>query len=531
MGSNSDFLLYLSSLSIRSLGLASLAWVAMVTLRVKSSSARHAVWTVITGWMLLQIVARPLLPAFPVRILAPAPDAGSGVSALVFPPLSLPDVRSSKHAFAFPSWQQIVIGVYAAVALVLLVRMALAYRFTRILLRGSKPITDLTAGRRVRFHESGRISVPMTVGYFTPAVLLPMGWRTWDRVKLQAVIAHEEAHIRRADWAIGLIAGLNCCVFWFHPLAWWLKKELASLAEFACDDTVLRQAGDCRQYAQTLLEITAAMRSVQGRVIAASMVKESNVQKRLNRILDESRSISANFGRRGWVVLLLGSLPVAYFAWAVQLAPAQIQVKPQPSKPPANAPRVKLAQAQGGPAAPAQPPAPTRPPAQAQQNVPAQPPVTPAAIPESQFDRWQRWANGEVTYIISDAERIAFRRLQTDDEREMFIKQFWLRRDPTPGTEENEMKEEHYRRIAFANDRFSAGIPGWKTDRGAVYIKYGPPDALDTHGATPEAYPYEIWHYRNISGFGANADFEFVDPTMTGRYHLTLDPTEKERTH
>ena len=134
-----------------------------------------------------------------------------------------------------------------------------------------------------------------------------------------------------------------------------------------------------------------------------------------------------------------------------------------------------------------------------------------------------------MTFIITDPERVAFQRLQTDDEREAFIKQFWLRRDPTPGTEQNEMKEENYRRIAYANDHFSTGIPGWKTDRGAVYIKYGPPDSLDSHGATATTYPYETWRYRNISGFGSDAEFEFVDPTMTGRYHLTLDPTEKDR--
>ena len=122
---------------------------------------------------------------------------------------------------------------------------------------------------------------------------------------------------------------------------------------------------------------------------------------------------------------------------------------------------------------------------------------------------------------------MAFKRLQTDDERQKFIEQFWLRRDPTPGTPENEMKEEHYRRIAFANDHFSAGIPGWQTDRGMIYIKYGPPDAIDSHGATPSTYPYETWRYRYIEGIEHSAEFEFVDPTMTGRYHLTKDPTEK----
>jgi GWxTD domain-containing protein len=134
-----------------------------------------------------------------------------------------------------------------------------------------------------------------------------------------------------------------------------------------------------------------------------------------------------------------------------------------------------------------------------------------------------------VVYFISADERRAFNRLRTDDERQAFIEQFWLRRDPTPGTPENEFKEEMYRRIAFTNDRFSAAIPGWKTDRGEIYIKYGPPDALDAHSATPTTYPYETWTYRYLEGMGTNVGLEFVDPTMTGRYHLTKDPTEKNR--
>ena len=124
---------------------------------------------------------------------------------------------------------------------------------------------------------------------------------------------------------------------------------------------------------------------------------------------------------------------------------------------------------------------------------------------------------------------MAFRRLQTNDERQKFIEQFWLRRVPTPGTETNEMKEENYRRIAYANDNFSSGIPGWQTDRGMIYIKYGPPDAMKSLGATATTYPVELWYYRDTTGFGTPAEFEFVDPTMTGRYHLTRDPTEKNR--
>ena len=110
----------------------------------------------------------------------------------------------------------------------------------------------------------------------------------------------------------------------------------------------------------------------------------------------------------------------------------------------------------------------------------------------------------DVAYIISDQERAAFKALQTDEEREHFIEQFWERRDPTPGTPANEFKEEHYRRIAYSNEHFASFVAGWKTDRGRVYIIYGPPDEIDSHprgaGSTP---PYEVWFYRMIEATGS----------------------------
>jgi GWxTD domain-containing protein len=154
---------------------------------------------------------------------------------------------------------------------------------------------------------------------------------------------------------------------------------------------------------------------------------------------------------------------------------------------------------------------------------------------------WKKWLNEDVVYIITDEEKQAFKRLKTDEEREQFVEEFWRRRDPTPDTEENEYKEEHYRRIAYANDHFSSGIPGWKTDRGMIYIKYGPPDEIESHpsggtyerpieegGGETSTYPFEDWRYRYIDGIGSNIVIEFVDPTMSGEYHIALDPEEKD---
>ncbi|HYM10401.1 MAG TPA: GWxTD domain-containing protein [Bryobacterales bacterium] len=154
---------------------------------------------------------------------------------------------------------------------------------------------------------------------------------------------------------------------------------------------------------------------------------------------------------------------------------------------------------------------------------------------------YKKWLNEDVVYIITDEERQAFKRLNTDEEREQFVENFWLRRDPTPDTAENEFKEEHYRRIAYANEHYASGIPGWKADRGRIYITFGPPDEIESHpsggtyerppeegGGTTSTYPFEQWRYRYLDGIGTNIILEFVDPTMTGEYRLTMDPSEKD---
>jgi len=156
-------------------------------------------------------------------------------------------------------------------------------------------------------------------------------------------------------------------------------------------------------------------------------------------------------------------------------------------------------------------------------------------------ESYKKWLDEDVRWIITDEERAAFKQLSNDEERDQFIEAFWQRRDPTPDTVENEFKEEHYRRIAYANEHFPAGIPGWKTDRGRIYIVYGPPDEIDSHpsggtydrpmeegGGTTSTYPFEDWRYRYIEGIGQEVIIEFVDTCMCGDYHMTIDRSEKD---
>ena len=154
---------------------------------------------------------------------------------------------------------------------------------------------------------------------------------------------------------------------------------------------------------------------------------------------------------------------------------------------------------------------------------------------------YKKWLDNDVAYIITDQEKKAFKALTTDEERENFIENFWRRRDPNPDTEENEYREEYYERIAYANQHFASGIPGWKTDRGRVYIAHGKPDSIESHpaggsydrpsyegGGSTTTYPFETWFYRHLDDVGDGLEIEFVDPTGTGEYRMARDASEKD---
>jgi GWxTD domain-containing protein len=154
---------------------------------------------------------------------------------------------------------------------------------------------------------------------------------------------------------------------------------------------------------------------------------------------------------------------------------------------------------------------------------------------------YKKWLDEDVRWIISDEERSAFKQLSNDEERDQFIEAFWARRDPTPDTAENEFKEEHYRRIAYANEHFASGIPGWRTDRGRIYVMYGKADEVDAHpsggyydrppeegGGATSTYPFEVWRYRYLEGIGNNIEIEFVDTCLCNDYHMSMDRSEKD---
>ena len=168
-------------------------------------------------------------------------------------------------------------------------------------------------------------------------------------------------------------------------------------------------------------------------------------------------------------------------------------------------------------------------------------PDTKAAQVEKLGGVYKKWLDEDVRWIITDEELSTFKKLTNNAERDQFIEAFWQRRDPTPDTAENEYKEEHYRRIAYANEHFAAGIPGWKTDRGRIYIMYGPPDSTDSHpmggpyqrsadegGGDTQTFPFEVWRYRYLEGVGQEVEIEFVDDCQCGAYEMTMDRSRKD---
>ncbi len=167
--------------------------------------------------------------------------------------------------------------------------------------------------------------------------------------------------------------------------------------------------------------------------------------------------------------------------------------------------------------------------------------ATNSALKKELKGSYKTWLEQDVRWIITDQELAAYKHLSNDEERDQFIENFWLRRNPNPESPENEYREEHYARIAYANEHFAAGKAGWRTDRGHMYIAYGKPDSIDSHpsggnydrpieegGGNTSTFPFEVWHYRYLDGIGDNIDIEFVDTCMCGDYHMTIDRSEKD---
>lgn len=322
----------------------------------------------------------------------------------------------------------------------------------------------LGLSRPVALMESCLAEVPVVIGFLRPVILLPIGLLTGlSPQQVEAILIHELAHVRRCDYLVSLLQKFVEGLLFYHPAVWWVSGLIRAERENCCDDVVVAAMGDAHGYAATLAALEEIRGSAREPALAAT---GGNLMRRVRRLLNQPEGPRASVVPVFSTAILLVAVATLLGAW---------QPAPQP-------------QAQA-----------------AQKEV-----ETP----------YQRWLTQDVAYIITDEERAAFKRLQTDEEREKFIEQFWLRRDPTPGTVENEFKNEHYRRIGYVNGQFASGIPGWKTDRGRIYITYGPPDEKEMHPKEG----FEEWLYHHIEGIGNNVIIRFVKNPQDGDYHMTVDP-------
>jgi GWxTD domain-containing protein len=257
----------------------------------------------------------------------------------------------------------------------------------------------------------------------------------------------------------------------YHPAAWWISRVIRNERESCCDDVAVALGGDANEYALALAALEQRRGAGREPALAA---KGGSLVKRIRRLLYPQRPAGA------WTpvlagVILMATATVGMAVWPQArqgLSTGERQARPAESSP------------------------------------------------------YKEWLDGPVSYIINPRERAAFEKLATGEERDMFIQQFWERRNPTPGSKRNDFKEEFYRRVKFADTRFGAGYPGWKSDRGHMYILYGPPDEIEAHPASTP-YHFEIWQYQHLGKLGDNVVFVFVDMTRKGDYRIASPPWKK----
>ncbi len=347
---------------------------------------------------------------------------------------------------------------------------------------------ELKISRPVVLLESLLADTPVVLGHFRPVILVPLGFLAGlspDHV--EAILLHELVHIRRSDYLINVCQRLIEGLLFYHPAVWWISHVIRVERENCCDDRVVELRGDVHGYAVALTALeqnrTEQQWSTREPAVAAT---GGNLMKRIKRLL-YPKGPSGPWAPAIAAAVLLASSAVVMAGWGINSTSNTVSEQ--------------------------------------------------SAI--SRADKWQRWLSEDVVYIISDQEKAAFERLTTDEERQQFVNQFWDRRDPTPGTSENEFKEEHYRRIAYANKHWGGVVPGWKTDRGRIYIMHGPPDEIDSHpsggtyirpdsegGGTATTHPFEDWRYSHFEGIGS-LSIEFVDLNSSGDLRMTLDPNAK----
>jgi TonB family protein len=357
----------------------------------------------------------------------------------------------------------------------------------------------LGIARAVRLMHSARVQVPTVIGWMRPVVLIPVSCLTGlSADQIEAIFCHELAHVRRHDYLVSVFQSVVEALLFYHPAVWWVSKQVRRERECCCDELAVEVGGDVLSYARALSYLE------ERRACAPEFVLGANggvLAMRIKRLIGTKEDVAGS-PMAALVVLAV----VVVFAGSYFVAVARAQ---------ANKPQAALS---SGVAA-----VPTISPAQESASEGSSSGHTLQAI-------YRGWVSEDVVWIIAPEEKAAFLVLTNDEERDAFIANFWERRNPTPGSAVNSFREEHYARIAYANQHFGANVPGWKTDRGRAYIVNGKPIFIDAHpsagqykapdGTVTYTPPFEVWHYPSLRGVGQDVDLKFVDDCQCGKYRL-----------
>jgi TonB family protein len=321
----------LVEISIRALALGLIGGLAALALRRAGSHVRHAVWLAVIGAMLALPLVSLLAPPLPVTIAYWTVAAPAGELPIV-PVVNVPAPGRPVTPPWRPDWQMMLWAAYFLGVAAGAARMVSGARRLRRLVGASSLeyldlLDEIAPGvgvdpAAVEIRSAEAVQVPFTAGVLRPVVLLPADWREWPRAKLVSVLAHEAAHIARRDWFTARLAAANRCLFWFHPLAWWLERKLASLAEESADQTALAVVNDPRSYAGAILDFAFAMQARRLHSMeATAMARSTKVGRRVERILSTSHFSIATFRRGVAPLIALCAIPVLYAAAALTPAP------------------------------------------------------------------------------------------------------------------------------------------------------------------------------------------------------------------
>lgn len=357
----------------------------------------------------------------------------------------------------------------------------------------------LSITRPVRLMNSAIVQAPTLIGWFRPVVLIPLGCLSGlSTAQIEAILAHELAHIRRHDYLVSVLQSIVEALLFYHPAVWWVSKTIRKERENCCDDIAVEISGNALIYARALSLLEEHRSTMPAFTL---VVTGGSLTMRIKRLLGLQKGPAL-------------TQPMAFGALTLMIAVAAVSVGTMlraQSTVPTQPVHIQSAAASGVASNPT-----------TDSNAVSQSASTNVSTAPTIASQYQNWLDQDVRWNITPAERAAFLSLGSDTERDHFIEEFWLRRNPA-GAPADTYRTEHYRRIAYANAHFAASIPGWQTDRGRIYILYGPPSSIDSYPAGTSS-SHETWNYKSVPGLGENIELKFVDACRCGNYQLQPTP-------